>query len=83
MMKTMENQKKKRRYNQRILDGEKGTFTPLVFTTNGGMRTETKQFYRRFSQQLCENQMLATVILVGGLNDKKALVSFEHASFAL
>ena len=35
MMKTMENQKK-RQYNQRILDGENGSFALLVFTTYGG-----------------------------------------------
>ena len=41
--KTMENQKKTK-YNQRILDGRNGSFTPLVFTTNIGMSTETKEF---------------------------------------
>ena len=43
-METIENQNKK--YNQWILDDENGSFTPLVFTTSGGMITETKQFYR-------------------------------------
>ena len=52
-MKTMENHKKIK-YNQRILDGENGSFTPLVFITNGGMSTETKQFHRRLSQLLRE-----------------------------
>ena len=51
-MMAMENQKKK--YNQRILDGDNGSFTQLVFTTNGGMSTETRQFYRPLSQLLCE-----------------------------
>ena len=37
-MKAMEKQKK-RKYNQGILDGENGSFTPLVFTTNGGTST--------------------------------------------
>ena len=27
---------------------------PLVFTPNGGMSIETKQFYMRLSQLLCE-----------------------------
>ena len=54
MMKTMENQKKKDKYNQWILDDENGSFTSLVFTTNGGMSTETKQFYRPLSQLLRE-----------------------------
>ena len=53
MMKTMENQKK-RKYNQRILDGGNGSFSLVIFTTHGGMSTETKQFYRRPSQLLCE-----------------------------
>ena len=52
-MKTMENHKKIK-YNQRILDGENGSFTPLVFITNGEMSTETKQFHRRLSQLLRE-----------------------------
>ena len=43
-MKTTEDQKK-RKYKQWIVDGENDSFTPLVFTTNGGMSTETKQFY--------------------------------------
>ena len=51
-MKTTENQKKK--YNQRILDGEDGFFTLLGFTTNGGISTETEHFYRQPSQLLCE-----------------------------
>ena len=52
-MKTTENQKKKK-YNQRILDGEDGFFTLLGFTTNGGITTETEHFYRQPSQLLCE-----------------------------
>ena len=52
-MKVMENQKKKK-CNQRILDDKNGSFTPLIFTTNSGMSTETKKFFRRLSQMLCE-----------------------------
>ena len=52
-MKTMENQNKSK-YSHRILDGENGSFNPLVFTINGGMSTETKQFYKRLSQLSCE-----------------------------
>ena len=34
---TSQENEKKRKYNQRVLDVEMGTFTPLVFGTNGGM----------------------------------------------
>ena len=32
---------KKRKYASRIIEGENGTFTPLVFTTTGGMSQES------------------------------------------
>ena len=31
---------KKRSYNQRVIEVEHGTFTPLIFGTNGAMGTE-------------------------------------------
>ena len=37
---------KKRLYTQRVMDVEKGTFTPLVFTTTGGMGEECKRASR-------------------------------------
>ena len=45
-IKTIKNQKK-RKYNKRILDGENGSFTTLLLTTNGGMSNKTKNFYKR------------------------------------
>ena len=38
---------KKRKYNQRILDIEHSSFTPIIFTAMGGMGREAKQFYKR------------------------------------
>ena len=35
--------KKKAEYNQRIFDEERGTFTPLTYTTTGGMSQECSQ----------------------------------------
>ena len=40
---------KKRKYNQRILQVEKATFTPLVFTTTGGMAPECAQYHKRLA----------------------------------
>ena len=54
-MKAME-KSKKRKYNQRVLDGENGTFTPLIFSSNGGMSKETKRFYSRLSELISEKQ---------------------------
>ena len=37
-------QEKKRSYNQRCMEVENGTFTPLVFGTNGGVGSECSMF---------------------------------------
>ena len=43
IFKEQENEKK-RKYNQRVMDVEMGTFTPLVFGTNGGMGLDCQNF---------------------------------------
>ena len=47
---------KKRCYNERVLQVENGTFTPLVFSVHGGMSPECKVFYKRLSQLLSEKR---------------------------
>ena len=41
---------KKRLYSRRVLDIEHGTFTPLVFTTTGGMGKECLMYHSRLTQ---------------------------------
>ena len=41
---------KKRMYNQRVTDIEQGTFTPLIFTTTGGMGEECKKYHSRLAE---------------------------------
>ena len=43
-------QEKKRTYNHRIIDVEKGTFSPLVFSTTGGMGPESARFHKRLAE---------------------------------
>ena len=38
---------KKKEYNERVLNVEKGNFTPVVFLTSGGMSKECKRFINR------------------------------------
>ena len=45
-------EEKKRKYQQRVLDVEMGSFTPLVFGTNGGMRNVCQRFF--FLKQLAD-----------------------------
>ena len=48
----MLNKKKKRKYNHRILEVEKATFVPLVFTTSGGMSPECEKCNKRIAKNL-------------------------------
>ena len=57
---------KKRLYSTRVLDIERGTFTPLVFTTTGGMRKVCLMYHSRLAQLIaikkrgavCQNHLM-------------------------
>ena len=44
---------KKRTYNDRIINVEHATFTPLVFSTSGGESPECLKFHKRLASLLC------------------------------
>ena len=43
-------------YSPRILELENGSFTPLVFSVNGGMGREAKIFYTRLAEMIAEKR---------------------------
>ena len=45
---------KKRNYNQRIMNIEHGTFTPLVFSINGGEGAESLAFYIQVTDKIAQ-----------------------------
>ena len=45
---------KKRKYKQRVLDVEMGSFTPLVFGTNGGMGNECQRFLKHLADKIAQ-----------------------------
>ena len=49
-------QQKTRAYGERILHVDHGSFTPLVFTTSGGMGPKAKCFYSRLANQMAEKK---------------------------
>ena len=51
ILKKHENEKK-RHYNRRIMDIEHGTFTPLVFSLNGGIGTECSMFHKHVAEKI-------------------------------
>ena len=53
MFKEQEDEKK-RKYQKRVLDVEMGSFTPLVFGTNGGMGADYNCLLKRLADKLPE-----------------------------
>ena len=43
---------KKRTYNHRIMHVEKGSFSPLIFSTTGGMGPEATRYHKRIAELL-------------------------------
>ena len=63
VFKEQENQRK-RKYNQRVIGAEMGTFTPLVFGTNGSKGLDCQNFLRTLANKLStkNNEHYACVI---------------------
>ena len=55
---------KKRTYNERIIQVEKGTFTPIVFSTFGGMGPEAECFHKRLAELIAQkrNETYSSVV---------------------
>jgi hypothetical protein len=47
---------KKNKYNDRIINTEKGSFTPLVFSTAGGMGPECERFNKRLAELMAKKK---------------------------
>ena len=47
---------KKRLYNERILQIEHGSFTPIIFSTIGGMGREANTFYSKLAEKIAEKR---------------------------
>ena len=61
---------KKRNYNERILQIDHGTFTPLVFSLYGGMGRECKTFYSRLAELVSIKQNISKSVATNWIRTK-------------
>ena len=61
---------KKRKYNNRVMNVELGCFTPLVFWANGGMSRECKKFYSRLAETISAKRKEEYAITISWLRRK-------------
>ena len=66
----MNEQEKKRAYNERILQIDHGTFTPPVFSINSSMGRTSQKFYSHLAQLISENRELPQLILSNWIRTK-------------
>lgn len=52
----MHEDEKKRKYAERVNDIEHGTFTPLVFSTTGGMSKECTRYHSRLAELIANKK---------------------------
>ena len=71
---------KKRKYNSRVTEIEQGTFTPLVFTTMGGMAEECLRYHSRLAELISAKRQESYATTISWV---KAKVSFAILRSAL
>ena len=69
---------KKRKYNSRFTEIEQGTFTPLVFTTTGGMADECLRYNSRLAELLSAKKQESYATKISWV---RAKVSFAILQF--
>ena len=52
----IQEKEKKRGYLERVIQVEKGSFTPMIFSTFGGMGKEAKKHHKRIAQLIAEKK---------------------------
>jgi len=59
-----QHEEKKDKYNQRVIDIEKSSFNPFVFTTTEGMAPECNRVNKRLAEKIAEKrrELYASVI---------------------
>lgn len=67
--KSNENEKK-RQYNQRVIEVEHGSFSPLVFTPYGGNGREAERFIAELAEKLAERKKISYNVIIHWLRAK-------------
>ena len=74
---------KKRLYSEKVLDIEHGTFTPLVFTTTGGMGKECLNYHSRLGQLIAIKKGEQYVKTISWVRTRTSFALLRFASVCL
>ena len=74
---------KKDLYEQRILESEKGSFTPLIFTTSGGMGPLCTVLVKRISRRIAEEKKEAIAQVTNHIRTRLRFALLKSTLIAL
>ena len=74
---------KKRKYNSRVTEIEQGTFTPLVFTTTGGMADECLRYHSRLAELLSAKKQESYATTISWVRAKVSFAILRSALLCL
>ena len=74
---------KKRKYNSRVIEIEQGTFTPLVFTTTGGMADECLRYHSRLAELLSAKKQESYATTISWVRAKVSFAILRSALLCL
>ena len=71
---------KKRKYNERVINNEHGSFTPLVFSITGGMSKECSIYHKFLSEKIAQKteQRYDQVMSCFALSSWLSITENEH-----
>ena len=69
----------KRHYNQRIIEVEHGSFSPLVFSPYGGNGREAERFLTELAQKLSDKKQMDSSIVIHWLRGKLCFILLRSA----
>ena len=58
----MKKKKRNAKYNERVFQIENGTFTLLVFATNGAMAEKCEAFYKQMAEMIAEKRKISITV---------------------
>ena len=74
---------KKRKYASRIIEVENGTFTPLVFTTTGGMSQECQRYHSRIADLISSEKQEDYATTIAWIRTKASFAILRTALVCL
>ena len=80
---TRNEREKKRQYNQRCIQVEHASFTPLVFSAYGGCSCETHHFLNTLSEQLSDKKGILPGVVMNWLRTKICFAQMRALIFCV